>query len=169
MYEVGSKIVYGSEGVCTIEKIDNLNIKGISKDKMYYYLSPVYSGGTIYAPVDTPVKMRQVISKSKAIEFIKLIPEIPAQEINTTNTRELTEHYQSIIKTGECYDLVRVIKAIFNRRLQAMEKGKKLGSVEEKYFNKAKDMLYGELAVSLDKEKSQVEDYITQMINENSK
>ncbi len=169
MFQVGSKIVYGSEGVCTIEKIDNLNIKGISKDKMYYYLSPVYSGGAIYAPVDTPVQIREVISKSKAIEFIKSIQDIPAQEFSTTNTRELTEYYQSIIKTGDCYDLVRLIKTIYNKRLQVIEKGKKLGTVEEKYFNKAKDMLYGELAVSLNKEKSQVEDYIEQMINENSK
>lgn len=160
MYQVGDKIIYGSEGVCTVEKIDVMNISGIKSDRLYYYLAPVYRGGMIYAPVDTPVCMRSIISKEEALELIDKIPQIPPQVLNDKNIRVLSEHYQSVIKSCRCEALVGVIKAIYKKRCAAEEKGKKLGVVDERFMNKAEDMLWGELAVALDMEKDQVDRFI---------
>ena len=138
MFSVGDMIIYGGEGVCTIEKIDGMNISGVSKDKKYYYLSPLYRGGTIYAPVDTPVFMRTLISKDEALELIDKIPEIEADVFSSVNIRLLSEHYQSIIKSYKCEDLVKVMKAIYKKRQLAIEKGKRLGSVDERFLLKQK-------------------------------
>ncbi len=161
MYAQGEKVIYGGEGVCVIDKIDKLSISGMKNDKLYYYLTPYYRGGTIYAPIDTPVHMRYLISKDEALELIDRIPEIPAEVFKTANIRLLSEHYQSIIKSYKCEDLVRVIKAIHLKREIALENGKRLGSVDERFMNKAEDMLWGELAIALGIEKSEVDAFIT--------
>ena len=49
MYCVGEKIIYGENGVCTVEKIEPLGLSGASKDKLYYHLSPLIGSGT-YLP-----------------------------------------------------------------------------------------------------------------------
>ena len=41
MYSIGDKIIYGENGVCTVEKIEPLVMSGAPKDKLYYYLSPL--------------------------------------------------------------------------------------------------------------------------------
>ncbi len=166
MYSVGDIIIYGSEGVCKVDKIDKMNIRGLNNDKLYYYLTPLYRNGTIYAPIDSPVRMRNVISKKDALALIKRIPEIPAETFSNINVRLLSEHYQEIIKSYECEDLVRVIKSIEAKRNILFEKGKKLGTVEERFLNKAEDMLWGELAVSLNMDKDKVDSYIRESISD---
>lgn len=164
MYNADDIIIYGSEGVCKIDKIDKMNISGIKNDRMYYYLTPLYHGGTIYAPTDTPVKMRYVISKDEALKLIERIPEIPADICKENNVRILNEHYQELIKSCDCENLVKIIKSIETKKASALSKGKRLGSVDEKYLNKARDMLLGELAVSLETDKENVDRYIRETV-----
>lgn len=160
MYSVGDIIIYGGEGVCKVERIEKMNIKGLKNDKLYYYLTPLYHNGTIYAPTDSPVRMRSVISKDEAEKLIERIPEIPAETFPNMNVRLLSEHYQSIIKSYECEDLVRVIKTIETKKNSLLQKGKRLGTVEERFLNRAEDILWGELSVSLGIDKNDVDNYI---------
>ena len=63
MYKKGEYVIYGNNGICRIENI------GIPKGtpmaasgKDYYTLSPVFGSGNIYAPVDTKVFMRPILT-----------------------------------------------------------------------------------------------------------
>lgn len=165
MYSVGEIVIYGGEGVCKIDKIDKMNISGLKNDKLYYYLTPLFRNGTIYAPIDTPVRMRYAVSKEEAEDLINRIPEIPAETFTNVNVRLLSEHYQNIIKSYECEDLVKVIKSIEAKRNILLEKGKRLGSVEERFLTRAEDMLWGELSVSLGIDKDKVDSYIRERIH----
>ena len=52
-----------STGVCRVESITTLDMKGVPKDVEYYSLIPLGQGGKIYARVDSSQdKMRPVIS-----------------------------------------------------------------------------------------------------------
>lgn len=74
MFQPGSLIVYGSTGVCRVEDVGP---KKIMKDilKTCYTLTPLYSRETITVPVDSPVIMREVISREQAEQLIDRIPE----------------------------------------------------------------------------------------------
>ena len=63
MFLVGDKIIYGENGVCTVEKIEPLAISGPSKDRLYYHLRPLIGSGTYYTPVDSGAYMRPVMSR----------------------------------------------------------------------------------------------------------
>lgn len=160
MYQVGEMIVYGGEGVCRVDAVGRLNMSGISKDKLYYTLSPLYREGKIYTPVDTPVFMRPVISREEAEELIRTIPEIQAATCTERNLRILTEHYQSLIRSHQCVDMIQLIKAAYERRQAKRSQGVKPGQVDERYLKRAEDLLYGELAVALGIPRDEVCDYI---------
>ena len=67
MFEVGDKIVYGENGVCTVEKIEPLAMSGASRDKLYYHLRPLIGSGTYYAPVGSGAFMRPVMPQESPL------------------------------------------------------------------------------------------------------
>lgn len=164
MYQVGEMIIYGGEGVCRVEAVGRLNMPGVSKEKVYYTLSPLYRDGKIYTPVDTTVFMRPVISREDAEELIRSIPDIQAAACTDRNLRVLTEHYQALIRSHNCSDMVQVIKAAYEKRQEKRSQGSKPGQVDERYMKRAEELLHGELAVALGISRDEVGGYIADVV-----
>ncbi len=160
MYKVGDRVVYGSAGVCEIEAVGPLDIHGAKKEKDYYTLLPLYQSGRIFAPVDTTVYIRPVLTKEEALEIISRIPGIEREVYENRNPRMLNEHYQVYLKSGDCIDLIRLVRAIFAKREQAAGKGHKLSQVDENYMKRAEELLHNELACALDIRPDEVKDFI---------
>ncbi len=160
MYVAGDYIIYAGEGVCVVEDVGSPNVSGVNKDRLYYTLSPLYRTGRVFAPVDTRVFMRPVISREEAIDLIRSIPGVSGELYENSNLRFLTEHYQQAIQSYSCAGLVKLIKDVYLKRQHVTSQGKKLGQIDERYMKRAEDMLYGELAVALDMDRSEVGPYI---------
>lgn len=165
MFCKGDLIVYGNTGVCRVEKIGHLEIQGIDKEKVYYTLTPIYSHGVIYAPVDTQVYMRPVLSKKAADELISRIPCIPEEAYYTRDQRLLSDHYRASFETHQCEDLLQLIKAIYVKGKRLEHSGKKPGQIDQRYMKRAEDLLYGELAVALGIPYEKVLDYIQDKVS----
>lgn len=166
LYQVGELIIYGPEGVCRVEAIGPLNMRGAKKGLEYYTLSPVYREGKIFTPVDTTVYTRPVMPREEAEDLIARIPEIPEEVYENSNPRLLNEHYQAYLKSYDCMDLLRLIRAIYAKGRTAEEKGRHLGQVDERTIKRAMEMLHGELAVALDIPVNDVKDHITRRVEE---
>lgn len=164
MFQVGEMIIYGGEGACRVEAVGRLEKAGIDRGKDYYTLSPCYRVGSIYTPVDSKVFMRRIISREEAESLIRSIPHIDAAPCNDRNLRALNEHYQSLLRTHDCADMVQVIKAAYEKRRAKQAQGSRPGQVDEKYMKRAEELLYGELAVALEIPRDQVHDYIVRAI-----
>lgn len=164
MFGKGEYVVSGNKGVCVVEDITTLDISGVDKEREYYILKPVYvTGSTVYVPVDTADEsMRRVLSRDEANSLIQEIPEIPL--ISISNDKLLEQEYRGCMRTNDCADWVRIIKTIYVRRKKRMEAGRKVTALDAKYFRLAEDNLYGELAVSLQIPKSEVESYIAREV-----
>ncbi|MCM1569023.1 MAG: CarD family transcriptional regulator [Roseburia sp.] len=165
MFSKGEYVVCGNKGVCVVEDITTLNISGVDKDREYYILKPVYmAGSTVYVPVDTGKEsIRRVLSNEQARILIKEIPDIPL--ITITNDKLLEQEYKGCMRSNSCEEWIRIIKTIYLRKQKRLEAGRKVTAVDAKYFRLAEDNLYGELAVSLDMPRGDVEGYITGEIN----
>ena len=160
MYQVGDLIVYGPEGVCRVAAIGPLDMRGARKDTVYYTLTPVYREGKVFAPADAAVYSRPIMTGEEANALIDRIPEIPGEVYENSNPRLLNEHYQAYLKSYDCEDLVRLIRAIHAKGRSAADKGRHLGQVDERAMKRAEVMLHGELAAALGMEMDQVKDYI---------
>ncbi len=160
MFQIGEYVVYGMNGVCTVEEIGPMNLNGLDESKDYYTLKPLYTKGSrVFTPVDNQkVVMRPILSKADVCKLIDEMPDIELIDVENDKNRELT--YREAWKSCDCRRLIQIIKTITNRREKRLAQGKKMSACDERYLKQAKDSLYGEFAISLGIDKSEVEDFI---------
>ena len=162
MFKVGEYVVYGNAGVCKIEDIGPLSIG--SSDKDYYTLVPVYGRNSrLYTVVDSDkVVIRRTMTKQESDALIDAMENIDALRINDEKNRE--EIYKETMKKCDCRAWVQMIKTIYMRKMERLEKGKKVTSSDERYLNMVQDSLYGELAFSLQIPREKVGEFIAEKI-----
>lgn len=168
MYEVNDRIVYGTHGVCEVTDVGRLSMSVADRKKKYYTLRPIYQKDSlIYVPVDNQkIPMRPVMTREEAEQ---LLEEIPALEtIWIGNEREREAQYKEAVLSGDCRELIRIIKTLYMRKKSRVEDGKKVAAVDERYFRQAEDLLYGELADVLGMDREEVGPYITDRIQKKS-
>ena len=164
MYCVGEKIIYGENGVCTVEKIEPLGLSGASKDKLYYHLSPLIGSGTYFTPVDSGAYMRPVMSREEAEALIDAMPGIAPAICNDNRFNHVDAYYKELFRQHSCEALVAIVKGLRTR----MATRKTRSSRAEATMKRARAMLHGELSVALGLELGEVESYITSRIGEQS-
>lgn len=166
MFERGEYIVYGTTGVCRIEDITTMNIGGISKDRLYYVLSPSsQKGGRIYTPVDNEkTPMRRIMTGQEARALIEQIPQI--SELWITNEKVREEKYKQCMRSCDCREWIRIIKTLYMRKMERTAQGKKITSTDEKYLRMAEEYLYSEMEIPLGIPKQNMAAYITGQLAE---
>lgn len=166
MFKKGQYVNYGKHGVCVVEDITHMDIPGVDKDKLYYVLSKVYTrGNKIYTAVDNEkVVMRRILSKHEAEDLVEEIPDI--EQLVVANDKSRNDKYKDAITKCDCREWVRVIKSLYHRKQECLEKGKKVAVTDERFCKEAEDYLYGELALSLGIERDQVKDFIVSHVGE---
>lgn len=164
MFKIDDHVVYGNHGVCKVEKIGPVVLPMADKNKEYYTLRPVYKQeAVVYAPVENQKSvLRPVMTRNEAEELIQEIPEIDAVWIASEKEREV--QYRAALKTCDCRELIRIIKALYQRKVDRIRDGKKVTVVDERYFKQAEDQLYGELAFAMDMDKKDMSGYIANSI-----
>lgn len=160
MFSVGEKIIYGENGVCTVDSIGPLAMSGAPKDKLYYYLTPLVGSGTYFAPVDTMAYMRPVMSREEAEALIDAIPGIEPAICNDNRFNHVDAFYKELFRQHSCEALVAVVKGLTHR----MNERKTKSSRAEATMKRAKDILHGELSVALDMDIRDVEGYIVRRL-----
>jgi len=161
MFSVGDKIIYGENGVCTVDKIAPLDMSGSSADKLYYHLSPLIGTGTYFTPVDSNAFMRPVISREEAEALVASIDSIEPAICTDTRFNHVDAFYKELFKQHTCEALVAIVKGLKGR----MTEKKTKSSRAETTMKRAKDILHSELSIALGIEITEVEAYICARCN----
>jgi CarD family transcriptional regulator len=161
MFQIGDLIIYGSTGVCQVTDITVMDQIGVGR-KSYYVMNPLYQGGVIYTPVDNKkVLMRPIISAGEVEQLIDSIPSMKAEAFHCRESNQLIKHYDAVLKTYNCEQLVELRMSIYAKKQLMKEQNRKFGAVDEKYMKLAEDVLFGEMAAALQINKEDVSAYIT--------
>ena len=166
MYKKGEYVIYGNNGICRIEDIGvPVGTPMARSGKEYYTLTPVFGSGNIYAPLDTKVFMRPILTKEQAEQLIEQIPEIQGEIFEGKDVRALSEKYKGCLDTHQCEDLVKLIKTVYMKEKVMVESGKKLAKTEQEFGKLAKELLHREFSMALGMPCEEVEAYITEKVN----
>ena len=160
MFSVGDKIIYGENGVCTVENVGPLG--GASRDRIYYHLRPLIGSGTYFTPVDSGAYMRPVMSREEAEALIDAIPGIEPAICQDNRFNHVDAYYKELFKQHSCEALVSIVKGLRCR----MAERKTKSSRAEATMKRAKDILHGELSIALDMDLKDVEPYIRSRLEE---
>lgn len=167
MFNIGDKVLYGGEGVCRVDRIEDKCIAG--KKVSYYVLDRLDGVNSIFfVPVDSRAadeKMRKVIS---AEEIKKIIVEAEPSAWPETE-RERKELYRNAIATADRESIASLIKTVCSVKEELEKNGKKLHKTEEYFLDDAKKLMYGELAAVFNIEKSEIIPFILGKVNPTEK
>lgn len=168
MFEVGDYIVCGSNGICTVENISTIDVPDVDPDRLYYILQPVYAkGSVVYIPIDNEkIIMRKVMTREQVNELIDHIPEI--ETIGERNDKLREERFKECMRHYDCEEWIKVIKTLYERRKERVERGQKVTATDARYLKAAEDQLYCEFSMALGIERNQVEEFIEQQIGSHS-
>ena len=160
MFEKGDYVVYGTKGVCQVEEITELAMKGTAEGKLYYVLRPCFQkGSTLFTPVDNEKTIiRPVMSRDEAAALVDAIAGIEA--LLEKNDKEREKQYKEAIRSCDPRQWIRIIKTSYLRGQERIAQGKKATTVDERYFHAAEEQLYEELSIALDMPKEGMRAYI---------
>lgn len=165
MYKKGDKVLYGTQGVCSVEDVTEKKWEG--KTVEYYVLKPVYGeNSTFFVPADNEqltAKMRGIISEDEVHKLIGIMDEGDTIWIDGDNRR--TEEYKKIISGGDRLELIKLLKTLYTHREMQSAKGKKLHQCDEKIFRTAQKMIHEEFAIVLQIQPEDVGSFINNEIN----
>lgn len=166
MFEIGDYIVCGNNGICAVEDVNTIQVPDVDPNRLYYILRPVYAkSSVVYIPVDNDkIIMRKVLTKEQVHELIDRIPEI--ETIGESNDKQREERFKECMKNHDCHDWIRVIKTLYLRRQERVERGQKVTATDARYLKTAEDNLYCEFAMALGIEKNEVEEFIGKRIGQ---
>ena len=164
MFNVDDYIMYGMTGVCKV--VDITNEKFINGEKRkYYILSPIYNNDTIIKiPLDNDkVPMRKVISKG---DMTSLINDIPNMEILwIDDEKKRIAQFETMLKSGQCEELIKLIKSIKFSKKYARSIGKKLEQPDRDIMKEAERLLTEEFAIILNVYPNEASSYILSKID----
>lgn len=158
MFAEGEYISYSCYGVCKVEGTTMMEVPGTTETRRYYVLKPVYGqSGTVYSPVDNGKVLirRRILTKEEASSLLEQTSGL--ELIQTRDKKQLEETCKMAVQSGECIEWLKVIKTLMHERILRQQQGKKMTATNERYLRTAIDKLCGELAVSLNQDKSQME------------
>lgn len=164
MFQVGQTVLYGTEGVCTIEERKIMKV-GRAKSP-YYVLRPVFRpGSTIFVPEDNAIllsRMRPVLSQDEILQILRQVTQEELVWIEDANERK-TE-YQKILVSGERLWLLRMVRTLYLRRQALQKAGKHLRTGDEQLLRDAEKLVNDEFALVLEISQHDVPEYIRSQI-----
>lgn len=170
MYQVGELVVYGSNGVCAVSEIKEQVFPATGESRMCYVLRALYENCVICVPVEqNKVFVRPIITREEAHALIDSIPTLQVEEYHSRVSRELTEHYDAMLKSHDCASLLTLTRSIYQKKQTMLSQKRKFGAVDERFLKRAEDLLYGELAAALEIPKGQVPEYIARRLDDKTK
>lgn len=149
MYASGEKIIYGEQGACEVMGVGPVAMQGIAKDRLFYTLRPmVGGGGTIYAPVDSPVFTRPVMTRSEAEHFLARIPQIAPTVCTETKVTRADAFYKSIFSSHSSDALVGLLKGLLGG--EGAGRRRTLNLRMERVVKRARELLESELSAAME-------------------
>jgi len=168
MFSVGDYVVYGDSDVCQISSIGVPEMKSHQPDgKQYYFLEPKFYKGVIYAPTDTKVSMRPVISRGEALELIASMPCIESLPCASGDKKKMIDHYDHLMKAHTCHSLAQTAKSIYLKYHVSGMKMKLPNTTEASFYKKASELLLQELSVAIGESIADVQRRIERIISPN--
>ena len=156
-YRVGDTVVYPHHGAAVIEKREEREVSGQTRD--YLVLRLTYGDLTLMVPADSceEVGIRSVVSK-KEVEQVLDILRAPEGKAPKNWSRRFKANYEKL-RSGDIFQVAEVV-----RNLATRDVDNGLSAGEKRMLNKARQMLLSELAAATKKSEDKTDELISRTL-----
>jgi CarD family transcriptional regulator len=150
-HKVGDQVVYPHHGVATIERVEQKEVLGESKE--YLVLRLDAGDLTLMVPAESceTVGIRKLIDKGQVDGVLKVLRKGEC----TDNAENWSRRYKANSERIRSGDIQQVAEVVRNLSLRERQKG--LSTGEKRMLNKARQILAGEIAVALSVDSEEAE------------
>lgn len=167
MFKKGDLILYSVHGICKVDDICERTISYMKKS--YYILHPINDNNlSISTPVDNyKVKILELLTKEQAEEVLESFKN-PGKEWIEID-RERSEIYNNIIKSGNRNEIIKIVNTLMRVKIDLEKEGKKFHEKDKKMMLDIQNILFSELAFSLNMESDEVAKKVNSYIKQSMK
>jgi len=160
MHQLGEVVIYTTYGICKIKEFRELTLGGVTK--RYYVLMPLGEEKTeLTVPIDNPITALRVHKLLSADEVTTILGQIASMEPYwIENENERKKEFSDIIKNGNRFETLRLIKSIRYHQIEIKDKNRKLHVCDETSMKEAEKLIFDEFSYVLNKNKSEIIDLI---------
>ncbi len=157
MFDLGDKVVYPMHGAGKIESVEEKEVLG--ELKKYYILKMPIGEIKLMIPVDNvnDIGLRSIIHKDMINDVMEVLNR--KVEDDSANWNKRYRKNMEKMKTGDIFELADVVRDLFVR-----DKERGLSTGEKKMLVNAKQMLVSEIALSSEKEGSEITNYVNEYL-----
>jgi CarD family transcriptional regulator len=163
MYNIGDLVIYSAHGICKINDICDKTVAGITKS--YYVLHPMDNKHhlTISIPVNNDkVAILDLIQKEESKEILESFNDLGVEWIDKPNIRQ--QIYSEILNTGDRKEIAKVINTFMRKKIDAELHDKKINEQDRKLLIHAQNILFKELALSMNASYEEIKEMIVNNI-----
>ncbi|MEK9199071.1 CarD family transcriptional regulator [Ureibacillus sp. 179-F W5.1 NHS] len=163
MFKVGDTIIYSAHGLCHIDDISEKTFSGVTKT--YYVLHPLNNNKLeICTPVDNKsISMLEIMNKEEANAILNVFTQPGIEWIEKTNHR--TQTYSNLSRKGNREDIAKIIKTLMIKKYELECNDKKFPEYDRKLLMSIQNILFAELALSLEMSIEQIHTKILEILN----
>ena len=167
-YEAGMHIRYGGNGICLIERVEEIAYPGAQPFRMCYILRPIRSSGMeISVPLDNETLCAKMQPLRTPEEIDNMLNEAAHDEEMAwiEDRKQRGAEYRKILAAGDAQALLRLIHCILRQQNKLKAMGKRLSSMDDNTRKDAARMLDEEFGFSLGMTPEQASAYICEKLN----
>ena len=152
MFDIGSYVIYRSEGVCVVSDIREENFGTIGKSEKYYILTSVNSqGSTTFIPVNNEEltsHMRPLLSATQINQMAEALRDSRIEWIDETRAR--SNRFKEILAAGVPEELIQLANTVSERIDAATANGKKPSTTDLNALRRAERILFDQFCSTTD-------------------
>ena len=160
MLNIGETVVFGTEGIFTIEETTQKVIGGKKTD--YYVLrSKCKDNAIVYLPMNNQMlleKAKPLVTKEEISRLIENIPN--SEDYWVDDHKQRKEKFNRILQSGDRQDIMALAGTIHNKQKAQLAAHKKLNASDERILREAERIINLEFAFVLDITPDEVKEYI---------
>ncbi len=162
MFDIGDIIIYSVHGLCQIDDISEQTIAGVTRT--YYVMHPLGETSLkISIPVDSDkVVMLKPMEKDVAEELIQTFKEPQAGWIEDAKQR--SRKYMELVNTGDRDEIAKIANILMRKSVEYKKNNKRLYDQDRSLLQMIQNILFKEMALSLETTVETIEERVNHMI-----
>lgn len=166
MFNIGDLVIYSGHGICKIDDICEKTVSDLTRT--YYVLHPMDNNQqlTISIPVNNDkVAILELVHKEASHEILESFKSPGVEWNDKANIRY--NLYSDIISTGDRKEIAKVINTLMRKKIEVESHEKKLIEQDRKLLNNTQNILFKELAISLNTSFEEINELVISLIKGN--
>ncbi len=150
MFEIGSYVIYRSEGICKITDIRKESFGSAGGEAQYYILCPVNDPkSTLFVPTDNERlvgMMRRLLSAEEICGLARKYREERMEWIAESRVRNNV--FRDLLLEGDREKLIVLVNTVEEHIAEQIAKGKRLTATDQNALRRAKRLLFEEFSAT---------------------